>query len=458
MATAPGISHWVPIPYGEFGRFVRDPLGFQLSLRERFGDVARFRIGPMLVYFVFHPDHVRHILHDHQKNYLRGWQYRILKNLFGANILTSEGSYWLRQRRLAQPAFHRNRLANYASAMIDAAYELTDRWRTIKEPIDVGPEMSKLALAIAGRTFFDCDVTHAAGNIANAFVEMAAYLEKRFNRMFTTPPAWVPTPGNRRFNAAAKSLKELVDGLIRERRREGRDHGDLLSMLMQARDDETGEVMTDDQVRSEVLTFLLAGHETTATALTWTWHLLGTHADARKRVREEIATVLNGRRPTVADVSQLILTRAAIEESMRLYPPIWAVPRQAVADDEIGGYRIPAGSSVCLCPYVTHHHPDCWPRPEEFDLDRFLPAQVADRPKGMYFPFLSGPHLCIGNEFAMMEMILIVAIVLQQFELEAPSGPPIRPKVSIALRPGEPIRVKLTSSAIPNSSPDTLSR
>ena len=273
MVRAPGIAQWVPLPYGEFRPFLRDPLDFLLRARERFGDVFRFRIGPLLIHFVYHPDHVRRVLHDNPKNYLRGWQYHLLRRLLGDNLVVSEGDSWRRQRRLAQPAFQRQRMAGYADVMVDATSQLVARWYDIAsagKSIDIAPEMSRLALAIAGRTLFDRDVSHEADAVGGAFAVAGRYLERRLNEPFTSPPAWVPTPANLRFKEAVRTLNEIVLALVRERRHEGRDHGDLLSMLMQARDEETGESMTDDQLRSQALTFLLAGHETTATALTWT--------------------------------------------------------------------------------------------------------------------------------------------------------------------------------------------
>ncbi len=446
MATAPGISQWVPLPYGPFGESLRDPLGFQLRARRRFGDVFRFRVGPLLVHFVYHPDHVRRVLHDHQKNYPRGWHYRLLRRLLGDNLVVSEGDFWLRQRRLAQPAFHRQRLTGYAEVMADATAGTLARWDDFAAAgnvIDLAAEMSRLALAIAGRTLFGRDVSAEADTVGTAFGAASGYLERRFNHPLTTPPLWVPTANNHRFKAALRTLHRVVLALVQERRREGRDHGDLLSMLMQARDEETGEAMTDEQLRSEALTFLLAGHETTAIALTWTLFLLASHAAARQRVRDEVAAVLGGRRPTAEDVPRLVVTRMVIEEAMRLYPPIWAIPRQAVHEDEIGGYRIPAGTTVAVCPFVTHRHPDVWERPETFDPDRFTPECVVRRPKYAYFPFLGGPHQCIGNEFAMLEMRLIVAMIVRHFDLELLPGQVIEPKGSLGLRPSGPVRMAL---------------
>ncbi len=454
MTNAPGITQWLPLPYGAFREFLRNPLDFQLHARERYGDVFRFRIGPLLIHFLYHPDHVRRVLQDHQKNYLRGWQYRLLHRLLGDNLVVSEGDYWLRQRRLAQPAFLRQRLAGYADVMVDATSQMLARWREIAaagQQIDIAPQMSRLALAIAGRTLFGRDVSDEADAVGKAFAIGSRYLERRFNRPFTTPPVWTPTPANLRFNRAARTLNEIVLEIIRQRRREGwdntgvRDHGDLLSMLMQARDEETGETMSDDQVRSEALAFFLAGHETTATALTWTWYLLASHAAIRERVRAEAAGVLGDRSPTFPDVASLNVARLALEESMRLYPPIWAVARQAVHDDQIDGYRIPARSNVVLCPFVTHRHPAFWENVDTFDPDRFTPERAAQRPKGTYFPFIFGPHQCIGNEFAMLEMRLIVAMVLREFDLELLAGQDIRPTATLTIRPSGPVRMALKS-------------
>jgi cytochrome P450 len=446
VPTAPGITQWIPLPYGLLKEFLRDPLGYQLRARERFGDVFRSRIGPTLVHFLYHPDHVRRVLYDHQKNYPRAWHYRLLRSLLGNGLVASEGDHWRRQRRLAQPAFHRQRLGGYAQVMVQATSGMLARWEetaAARSGLDIGGEMSRLTLAIAGLTLFSRDPSQDAGVVGRTFGELACYLEHRFNHPFISLPAWVPTARNRRMKDAARTLNGVVLALIRERRREDRDHGDLLSMLMQARDEETGEAMTEDQVRSEALTFLVAGQETTSTALTWTWFLLGTHPSIRRSVREEVRRVLGDRLPTIEDVPQLIATRMTIEESMRLYPPVWALAREAAQEDEIGGYRIPARSTVMVSPFVTHRHPAFWERPEVFDPDRFTPERVAQRPKGAYFPFLGGPHQCIGNEFAMLEMCLIAAMVLQRFDVELLPDQAIRPKAALTLRPSAPVEVAL---------------
>lgn len=424
---------------------LRDPLGYQLRARDRFGDVFRSRIG-MLVHFLYHPEHVRHVLYDHQKNYLRGWHYRLLRNLLGDNLVVSEGDHWRRQRRLAQPAFHRQRLCEYANVMVEATRSMLARWDALAangHSVDIGREMSRLTLAIAGLTLFNRDPSAKADIVGRTFGILAAYLEQRFNHPFTSLPAWVPTSANLRMKEAMRSLNGVVLALIRERRRERQDHADLLSMLMQAKDDETGEAMTEQQLCSEALTFLVAGHETTSTALTWTWFHVASDKSIHWKLQDEIGRVLGDRLPTFEDVPRLTMTRMVIEESMRLCPPVWAVAREAVEDDEIGGHRIPARSTVILSPYVTHRHPQFWEQPEVFDADRFTPDRVAQRVKGAYFPFLGGPHQCIGNEFALLEMCLIVSMVLQRFNVELLPDQVIRPKAGLTLRPSSPIQIAL---------------
>jgi cytochrome P450 len=446
MAKVAGITQWLPLPYGPFRAFSHDPLTFQLMARARFGDVIRFRFGPFLFHFLYHPDHVRRVLHDHPKNYLRGREYRIISRVFGDGLTLSEGDYWRRQRRLAQPAFLRQRLAQYAEVMIDSTAQLRASWRVAAssgQAIDIAPEMSRLALAIAGRTFFSQDVSQETHAVGREFTVIGDYLNYRLQRPFTSLPLWVPTTRNRRFKAVVRKVNEIVMAVVKERRQHGGQHGDLLSMLMQARDEETGEAMTDDQLRAEVTAFLFAGHETTAVALTWTWYLLGSHASIRHWVRREVREVVGDRTPGVEDVAQLHSTRMVIEESMRMYPPIWGFPRRVVADDEIGGFRIPGGSTVLLSQFITHRHPNVWPDADVFDPERFTPERAAQRPKGAYFPFLGGPHQCIGNEFAMLEMCLIVAMVLQEFDLELLPDQAIRPLPMVTLRPNGPVRMAL---------------
>lgn len=448
MTEAPGIDHWILLPYGPMGAFLRDPLGFLLQAQKQFGDVFRFRMGPMQVYFFYHPEHVRRVLVENQKNYERGWQYRALKRLFGESLTTSEGDYWLRQRRLAQPAFSRQRLSEYAAVMTDATAELAAHWRRAAreaQAIDIREEMSRVTLAIASRTLFDRDVSSEADEVGRAFTALGDYFDFRFNHPISAPPLWVPTAMNRRFRRAVSMLNRTVAEIIRERLKNPSDRGDLLSMFIAARDEETGEKMTDDQLRSEVLTFLLAGHETTSTALAWTWYLLASHAPIRERIRDEVRSAIGDRTPTAADCPRLPFTRAAILESMRLYPPVWLIARSVVAEDEIAGYRIAKRGTAVVCQYVTHRHPDFWESPETFDPDRFSPDRSANRPKEAYFPFLGGPHQCIGNDFAMLAMQLVVARLMQEFDVSLVPGQTIKAKASLGLWPDGPVWATVSS-------------
>jgi cytochrome P450 len=306
----------------------------------------------------------------------------------------------------------------------------------------VAPAMSHLAFEIAGRAFFGQDVSGASGVIRTEFAKLAAFLDWRFKHLFAAPVSW-PTARNRRFNRASRKLINSVLAIIAQHRQGATDEKDLLSMLIEARDEETGERMTDLEICVEALTFLIAGHETTAKGLAWTLFQLASNPAVRERLCAEVDTVLNGDCPTFETLPRLTATRMAVEESLRLYPPVWAVTRQAMADDEIDGFRIPAKSTVAIVPYVTHRHPEFWPEPERFDIDRFTSERAGTRPKGAYLPFIFGPHQCIGMEFAMQEMCLVVAMVLERFDFDLEPGQTIRPVAALTLNPSGPIRIRL---------------
>lgn len=445
--TAPGFSQWIPLPVGPIGTVLKDPLQFQLSAQERFGDVVRFRSGPLLLHFLYHPDHVRRVLHDAPKNYLRGWQYKLLQRLFGNNLVAAEGDFWLRQRRLTQPAFHRQRLSTYSGAIMEATENLITQWEKVADTgrvLDVVPEMSRLALAVATRAFFSRDMSHEADTVGRAFGTIQHYLQDRYNYPFTSLPAWVPTNRNRRFTHSRHILYTLVRGLIQDRHNAIQQYNDLLSMLLSAEDPETGEKMDDEQLCSEVLTFLIAGHETTATALAWTLYFLGKNGEIRKRAAAEVKRVLGDRSPSETDLPKLLPIRMILEESMRLCPPIWIIARQAIQEDSMGEFRIPARSTVLLSQYVTHRHSAFWDEPELFNPERFRPDLVERRPKGVFFPFLGGPHQCIGQEFAMFEMQLVLIRILQSVDWELLPGEEIRPRAALTLRPNAPVQVRLT--------------
>jgi cytochrome P450 len=434
---APGLRQYLPLPYGWVRQAQRDPLNFFLEGRQRFGDVFRYQVGPYVFFLLSHPDHIKHVLQDHARNYPRSWFYNFVKLVLGEGLVTSEGAFWRRQRRLAQPAFHRQRIAALAGIMAEMTAAMLARWRGhagTGQPLDVAAEMMRLTLGIAGQTLFSTDVSGEAAVVGQALPVAMAYINFRINHPIAWPVS-VPTPRNLRFKKAMGALDRVVYGIIAQRRKEAKDRGDLLSMLLLARDEETGEGMSDQQLRDEVITFLLAGHETTGVALSWIWYLLSQHPAVERRLRGEVATVLNGRTPTVHDLPHLTYTRMVIEEAMRLYPPVWGIDREVLADDEVGGYHIPAKSVVVLSQFVTHRHPAFWDNPEGFDPERFTPERVAQRPRYAYFPFAGGPHQCIGNEFALMEAQLVVAMVTQTYRLQLMPGYRVEPDPIFTLRP-----------------------
>lgn len=414
----------LPLPVGWVTQARREPISFLMDGFRNYGDVFRYSTGPFVFHQLAHPDHVKHVLQDHSKNYPRSKYYDLMKLAVGNGLVTSDGPYWLRNRRLAQGAFHRQRVAALATPMIDLTRSMLERWQShakTSQPIDVATEMMRLTLSIASKTLFNCDIGGEADAMGTAVTRVFEYLNYRINHLIAFPLV-VPTPRNLRFRTALRTLDRVVYSIIETHRRNGVDTGDLLSVLMSARDEETGEGLSDQQLRDEVITFIGAGHETTAQALAWTFYLLSKHPEVDRRMRSEIANALAGRIPTINDLPHLPYTRMVIEESMRLYPPVWGVTRQVAEEDEVGGYLLPRNSIVILCQFITHRHPAFWENPEGFDPERFTPERVALRPRYAYFPFLGGPHQCIGNDFAMMEAVLVVATIAQSFRLELIPG------------------------------------
>lgn len=438
VRQAPG-PKGVPV-LGVLPQVRQDALQFFLRAAMDYGGVARLEMGSRNFYLISHPDYIKYILQDNYKNYTKG--YGRTRPLLGNGLVSAEGDFWLRQRRLIQPVFNRTHLASFARVMTDQAAELLESWHCRPEPdrpMDVAAEMMALTQAIIIRTMF----SSAAGadrlrvessRISAAFTTALEYL----NTILFSPlriPDWLPTSQNRRFRSAMSYLDDLVYRLIRERRASGQEGDDLLSLLVNARDEATGEGMPDRQIRDELMTIFLAGHETTATLLAWTWYLLSLHPDAERLVRLEVAEVVGRRLPVVEDLNDLIYTRMVLDETLRLYPPAWMFARHPIEDDEIGGYLIPAGAMVMLSPYVTHHLPEFWPNPEGFNPERFCPERVAERPQFAHFPFGGGPRQCIGNNFAIMEAQLVMASIIQAYRLELLPGHPVRPTPVAALRP-----------------------
>jgi cytochrome P450 len=414
----------------------RDPTGVFMRAALRYGEVVYFKFGPRRGYLITNPADIRHVLQDNARNYHKSPLYQKLRMYLGNGLLTSEDALWLRQRRIAQPAFHRQRVASLAQVMTAAVGEAAAHWQTVADrgdAVDVDEEMMRLTRTVVVRALLGSDLGPYTERIDDAWSTINEFIGEDFWSLGLT--SWVPTPRRRRFEAARRLLRQAVDHVISERRRHPSDRPDLLAMLLAARDDDTGEGMTDEQLRVEVTTFLLAGQETTSLALTWIWYLLSQHPQAQRRLEEEVDSVLEGRPPEFSDLASLPYTRMVIDEALRLYPPAWGFSRQAVGDDELGGYPLPSGWMAFVVPFVLHRLPSMWDEPDAFDPDRFSPERSADRPKFAYVPFGAGPRQCIGNQFALMEAHLTVAALAQRYRLRLAPGHAVDPWPLITLRP-----------------------
>lgn len=425
----------------------RDPVGTLLHFWQEYGDVVPLRFGPLRAFLLVHPDAVRHVLQTGSRNFDKDLvSYRRLKLVLGEGLVTSDGEVWRRSRRLAQPAFTTQRLRSFATLMTDAAEQTAERWRRHaggEQALDVHREMMALALRIVGEAMLGFDPTAETAAVGNALDVVLQGVNRRIYSPFPLP-LWVPTPGNRRLRAAIATLDEVVTEIVEERRRGTRSaaHGDdLLARLMAARDEE-GEGLDDRQLRDEIMTIFLAGHETTANALTFTWFLLSRHPRVAADLRSELAAVLGGRTPTVDDLERLPLTSLVVEESMRLYPPVWIVERHALAADEIAGVPIPRGAIAMVSPFLTHRHPEFWDNPEGFDPQRF--AAGARLHPFAFYPFGGGPRVCLGAAFARLEARLVLATLAQRVRLDLLPGHRLELVPTITLRPrgGLPMRVR----------------
>ncbi len=442
LAPMPRDQHWL---FGSFLPVRNDLLNFYTRMFRELGDIIRFRGLPGLYWhLVLHPAYVEHVLVRNQHNYRKGKVFDGPIGLITGNgLLTSDGDFWRRQRKLMQPSFHRQALSSFAATMVAETEAYFEQWDTRArqtEAFDVAQDMALLTLNIAGLTLFSTPVDEKADTFGQSL--RVAFDFVGFKMRPTLPvPLWVPTPSNLRFKAARRRLDAVVYQIIERRRKTLNPAPDLLSMLMAARDEETGEAMSDVQLRDEVITLLLAGHETTAITLTWALYVLTQEPAVEARLYEEVVSVLRGASPTVEDIRRLPYTRMVIEETMRLYPPAWGLPREAIQEDEIGGYHIPGRSLVALNQFLTHRHPDFWEDPERFDPERFTPERSSGRPTFAYFPFGGGQRVCIGSQFALMEATLVLAMLVQRYRVRLVPGHPVEFDTMFTLRPKYGVRV-----------------
>jgi cytochrome P450 len=424
-----------------------NPLEFFTRIARTYGDIAYYRMGGEQLFLVNDPQQIRDILVTHNRNFTKSRGLERTKLLLGKGLLTSEGAFHLRQRRLMQPAFHRERIAGYGKTMVEYADRMRNAW-TDGATLDIASEMNRLTLSVVGKTLFDADVESQAAEVGDA---LTGVMESFWMMMlpFANVLERLPVPRMRRARLARARLDAIIYGMIAERRASGRNHGDLLSMLLTAQDEDDGGVMTDQQVRDEAMTIFLAGHETTANALTWTWYLLGGAPDVEAKVHEEIDRVLKGRRPTMADLGSLPYVERVVTESMRLYPPAWIVGRRAIADNPRGPYIAPARSILIVSPYIIQRDARYYAEPERFNPDRWTPEFRAALPRFAYFPFGGGPRQCIGESFAWMELILLVATIAQRWQLRLAPGHPVVPQPVITLRTKYGMKMTVTKRRAP---------
>ena len=434
------------IPPGPKGRFLvgvlpefrKDPAGFLEKISRQYGDIAYLPLGRQHIYYVGHPDAIRDILVTHQNKFKKSRMLERARVLLGDGLLTSEGDQHRRQRRLVQPAFHRDRLAGYGAVMVERTAMVREHWKS-GQPLDVLQEMMRLTLAIVAKTLFSTEVDSEADDIGAALTQVFDLFEVIL-MPFSEILEKLPLPAVRRFKRARKRLDETIYRLIAERRADGRDKGDLLSMLLLARDEDGQSGMTDEQVRDEALTLFLAGHETTADALTWTWYLLSQNPQAEAAFHAELDRVLSGRLPSFDDLQQLRYTEGVFAEALRLYPPAWGIGRRALEDYPVGDFVVPARSVVLMSPYAVHRDPRWFADPLEFRPERWLTEDAA-RPKFGYFPFGGGARVCIGERFAWMEGVLILAALGQRWRLRLEPGHRVETHARITLRPKHGMRM-----------------
>ena len=428
---------------GSLPRIQRNPLQYLGDSARQFGDLVHFQAGQVSAFYINHPDGARRVLADNNTNYSkRTLQYNALSTITGRGLLTNEGPSWLRNRRLMQPAFSRGRLENIYPLVTGSIQPVLEHWQAAAksgQPVDLDRDMLRLTLDVVSRALFSFDLSKEAYALTGAVMQALDHIIGLARNPLSLPD-WFPSGENLRFRRAVHTLDEVIHAMIQQRRALPEMPDDLLTTLLTARD-ENGQGLDERQVRDEIITLLIAGHETVASALTWTWYLLALHPEIRAQMEEEVNRVLAGRMPQPADLPRLETTRRIFMEALRLYPPAWLITRAAIAEDEILGFRISARALIILSPYTLHRHAQFWQQPEEFNPERFISE---NQTRYSYIPFGGGPHLCIGNNFAMIEAQLILAITAQRFRFDLQPGSQVEAEPLVTLRPkyGLPMQVK----------------
>ncbi|MBG0566144.1 cytochrome P450 [Actinoplanes aureus] len=433
-------------PFGSLLPYRRDPAEFLLTMQRDHGEVVRMKFGPYLVHLVTDPDAVRRVLIENQGNYCRGRFYEQFKLVMGEGLLTTDGERWRAHRRAVQPAFARDAIRGIGPNVVGATHEMLSRWDDAaqrSEPVDLVTEALRVTLVTLSTSLFDYDIRPSVPMLKQVVEDS---IETMFPHGYVREmlPRWLPTSRNRLVAANRRRLDQVVDDV---RAAQPRRAGSLVDLTESARDPD-GRPWTDQEIRDELLTIYLAGHETTATALCWTLHSIAQHRWVAEKLEAEVDQVLAGRDPTVADLDRLPYTQMVVQEALRLFPPIWLYPRDATGDDVLAGYHIPAGSSLLLSPFVSHRNPRIWENPEAFDPSRFDAAAERERPRMSYFPFGGGPRQCIGNTMALLELRMIVAMVVSRYRFELVPGSFVRYGDSlISMRPTPDMLLRLRPRA-----------
>ncbi len=436
----------LPVVGNTFG-FLRDSLGTLLTAQRQGERLVHFRIGGRHQYLVFRPEDAKYILQENNRNYGRSPAFEVLKIFLGNGLLTSEGNFWRRQRRLAQPAFHRQKLVALAQTMIDETTAWIDELKHLdrQQPVNISQAFMDVTMRIVCKTLFGADVMGKLDGLSLALDTLNYMANDRLLSIVRFPLHW-PTPANLRFRQAGAQVDSFIYGVINQRRQQADDRDDLLGMLLAAEEEETGERMSDQQLRDECVTLFAAGHETTSVSMAWTLYLLSQHPMVLAKIKAESKAVLGDETsPTPGAFRSLTYTMQVIQESMRLYPPAWIMSRLALTDDHLGPYTIPVGSTALIAPYLLHRDPVNWPDPERFDPDRFAPNGPRDQLHPYaYLPFGGGPRLCIGNQFALMEMQILLGMVVREFDIQPLDNQRITVQPLITLRPKQPVLVTLS--------------
>ena len=425
--------------------FGRNPFHFMVENQQKYGDFYDVHLPHVPLFVLSRPEYAKHVLVTNNKKYGKSFAYEFLRHPLGKGLLTSEGDFWLKQRRIAQPAFHRERLSILATTITETTRELLQEWEDHahrQQPFNATHDLMRLTSRVVARALFGSDVADSASDIVRYINTINQYVTEKVSNPFRLP-MWLPNEKNREYQQALQALDKIVFGIIEERRRTKKTYHDLLAMLMETEDADTGERMSDQQVRDEVVTLFIAGTETSAVALSWSLYLLARHPKEVERVYQEGRQILTDA-PTAEDIAGLVHMQRVVQETMRLYPPAWIIGREAREDDELDEYFIPRGAQVYICPYIIHRHPTLWEQPERFWPDRFDDESAKERHKFAFFPFGGGPRYCIGNHFAMMEMLLALSLIIQKFDIKPGTDQEVSAEPLITLRPlgGVTLRLK----------------